>query len=622
VTAATAAYGCPAPAQRPVDRVIAALHAKGGPVRKVGRETIALCPAHDDHHPSLNVGEAPDGRVLLVCRSRQCEYADIMRALDLDPRDGFADGDRQPAWGPQAVRRHEYRAPDGTVLGWAERQRTERPAKFLPRQPDGSTGSSDRMRATLYNAAALRDRPDELVVLVEGEQDADAVLLHTGALAVTNPNGAGSFTAAHARQLAGRTVQVVLDRDEAGRERLAVLRRAGLWEHCTVRAICEPPPPHKDIAEFLAAGGQVEDMTPVEAPVDPEPTLDEPDPERPESAEQRGHRLIRERLLSARQFLDEWGQSCQPVWGDGSSVAWAAGEALTIVGAQGTGKTTLAGQLVHARLGLSSTVLGMPVAPGRRRVLYLAMDRPRQTARALRRTFGQHRPDGLVVWPGPPLADIAKHPDTLRLLAEAADADTVVVDSVKDAAVGLSDDEVGAGYNRARQALLVAGVELIELHHLVKRTATGGTPRELADVYGSVWITAGSGSVVLLDGKPGDAVVDWRHLKQPVDEVGPWQVLHDHNRGTSEVLGEVDLVEVARRPGGITAHTAAVLLGTVDPDRNAVERARRRLERLAETGRLTRSDSRPPTPTTYTPAGPRALHASTHATLDDGRTHG
>jgi len=34
-----------------------------------------------------------------------------------------------------------------------------------------------------------------------------------------------------------------------------------------------------------------------------------------------------------------------------------------------------------------------------------------------------------------------------------------------------------------------------------ERTANGGTPREFADVYGSVWGTAGTGSVLLLDGK-------------------------------------------------------------------------------------------------------------------------
>lgn len=337
-----------------------------------------------------------------------------------------------------------------------------------------------------------------------------------------------------------------------------------------------------------------------------------------DTAEEQGERLIRDRLADARGFLDEWGATAEPVWGEGPACLWATGEACTLVGGQGVGKTTLAAQLVHARLGLSDAVLGLPVAPAARRVLYLAMDRPRQIARAMRRTFAEDRPDGLVVWPGPPLADLAKHPETLLLLAEVAEADTVVVDSIKDAAVGLSDDEVGAGYNRARQRLLTAGVELLELHHTIKRTAGGGKPRELEDVYGSVWITAGAGSVLLLDGKPGDAVVRLHHLKQPADEVGPLQVLHDHDRGLSSIVGEVDLVEVARHRGGITATAAATVLGSVDPDRNTVERARRRLERLADRGLLTRSTGRPPTPTTYS----APTHAPTHAGLLDGGSHG
>lgn len=39
-----------------------------------------------------------------------------------------------------------------------------------------------------------------------------------------------------------------------------------------------------------------------------------------------------------------------------------------------------------------------------------------------------------------------------------ADADTVFVDSLKDAAIGLSEDQPGAGYNRARQGLLQPGL--------------------------------------------------------------------------------------------------------------------------------------------------------------------
>ena len=50
--------------------------------------------------------------------------------------------------------------------------------------------------------------------------------------------------------------------------------------------------------------------------------------------------------------------------------------------------------------------------------------------------------------------DMAKYPDLLVRMAEGAYANTVVVDSLKDAAIGLNEDETGAGWNRARQKAL------------------------------------------------------------------------------------------------------------------------------------------------------------------------
>jgi len=73
--------------------------------------------------------------------------------------------------------------------------------------------------------------------------------------------------------------------------------------------------------------------------------------------------------------------------------------------------------------------------------------------------------DRLAVWPGPPPHDLAKYSALLSKMCRDADADTVIVDSLKDAAVGLSDDEVGARYNRARQTAIAAGLEVIEVHH-------------------------------------------------------------------------------------------------------------------------------------------------------------
>jgi replicative DNA helicase len=279
------------------------------------------------------------------------------------------------------------------------------------------------------------------------------------------------------------------------------------------------------------------------------------------------------------------------VWGEDNGILWAQGQALMICGPAGVGKTTLTGQIVRARLALGDgTVLGLPVQPSRKRVLYLAMDRPAQIRRSLRRLFTEDDREALderlVLWSGPPLADLAQDTNLLKRMALEADADTVIVDSLKDAAVGLSEDIVGAGYNRARQAALEAGIEVLELHHQRKAGTNGSEPNQLADVYGSTWITAGAGSVIILWGSAGDPVVKLIHIKQPMDEVGPFQVLHDGASGTSRVFPGTDLVALAREcRDGLTVHCAATnLFPPTDnkprPSASEVEKARRRLNSL------------------------------------------
>lgn len=304
------------------------------------------------------------------------------------------------------------------------------------------------------------------------------------------------------------------------------------------------------------------------------------------------------RFVDGGAFIHDLPEKPPALWGDGSGVVWMEGESLLLTGTPGVGKTTLAGQLVRARL-VGGTVLGMEVAPSFDgfRVLYLAMDRPQQIARALARTLGDVPRDildkRLTVWRGPPLADLAAHPETLLELANMVNADTVVVDSLKDAAIGLSTDDVAAGYNRARQLALAKGVQLLELHHMVKRDANGKAPKGLEDVYGSMHLTSGAGSVVLLHGKAGDPVVDWRHLKQPAEEVGPFLVAHDHAAGRSEIHGTFDPVEAARLAGnsGLTAKGAAErMFDTAKPTPAEVQKARRKLDGLVRADLLVRLD--------------------------------
>jgi replicative DNA helicase len=208
---------------------------------------------------------------------------------------------------------------------------------------------------------------------------------------------------------------------------------------------------------------------------------------------------------------------------------------------------------------------------------------------------------------GPLDFDIVRYPERLAALATEHDAGTIVLDSLKDVASALSEDDGGSGVNRAAQMVVAAGVELLILHHQRKRQQGGGKPRTLDDVYGSGWITSGAGSVLLLWGDAGDAIIAVDHLKPPMLPVGPLKVVLDHDAGTLSVVERPDPLALLRSVDTLTAADAARML-YASTERNDVERARRQLERLVKAGLATRDDAKPPHPVRYT-----ASHAATHA---------
>lgn len=309
---------------------------------------------------------------------------------------------------------------------------------------------------------------------------------------------------------------------------------------------------------------------------------------------------IRARLTPGSCVLDE-PATPPALWGRGPQVLAASGESTIICGPDGVGKTTLEGMLIRAQLGLGPgepgqprEVLGYPVAllPPGQRILLLAMDRPRQAMRSLARLFTEAERrvlwERLVVWKGPPPADLAADPAQLAEMCQLAGAGICYLDSLKDAALGLSEDRTGAAWNRARQMAISGGTELFELHHPRKASGDNPKPRAIEDVYGSRWIPAGAGSVIFLWGKPGDAVVELYHRKQPAEEIPSLRMVIDPETGMvhaegGDIIGAI----VAQGTTDFTAYTVAQLMsGTLTPDRNAVEKARRALKRMEGEGRV------------------------------------
>lgn len=328
-------------------------------------------------------------------------------------------------------------------------------------------------------------------------------------------------------------------------------------------------------APFPDLGIPIVDVAPVQSPPDAEP----------------------DNAVDGAAFILDQPEGVPAIWGRGSEVLWARGEALMIAGGQGLGKTTLAGLLLKALLGLITVVLGLPVSEMDCKILYLAMDRPSQIARSLARQFTpSHRQlllDRVTFWKGPPPRDLAANPALLARMAEFYGAGIVIVDSLKDAAVRLSEDSVGSQWNRARQHLLAQGCQLLELHHTTKRGPQGAPVIGVADIYGSTWLTSGAGSVILLTGEPGDPIISFRHVKQPANEVGPWQLSHDQQRGLLDVESTVDLIELVKATGvdGLTAKGAAVAITEKpNPSRADIEKVRRRLDEKVVKGLLVRLD--------------------------------
>jgi hypothetical protein len=300
-----------------------------------------------------------------------------------------------------------------------------------------------------------------------------------------------------------------------------------------------------------------------------------------------------ERAVPGGDFILDAPAGVPAIWGDGTKVAWAQGEGAMLVGHQGLGKTTIGQQLVLSSLGLNGgSLLGMVVRQIEGRVLYLAMDRPSQAARSWRRMVTEADRDvlsqRLVVWKGPLPFNVLGGAGALADWAQeiCPGACLIMTDSVKDLCPGLSKDDVGAALNLAWQEVVARGAELFLLHHQRKSQSGAERLNTLDDVYGSTWLTSGLGSVLVLEGNPGDERVTLHHLKQPAEPIGPLMLEHDHLQGATRLIeaGRTCLQVLLAAHGPLSASEAArELYGPgVAGDASVLKRVRRELGRLVE----------------------------------------
>jgi hypothetical protein len=197
--------------------------------RKNGKHVRLLCPAHDDHHPSLDVAAGDDGRPLVVCRSHGCTYEQIIAAVGLEHAGPNGDRDDWTPYGP-AVATYGYVDERGQLLFEVCRTADK---QFPQRRPDPTAKSGwrwklDDTRRVLYRLPAVLEAvaAGDAIFIPEGEKDVHA-LERLGLTATCNPGGAGKWNTGYADALAGaRLVVVVADDDDDGRAHAAKVARS------------------------------------------------------------------------------------------------------------------------------------------------------------------------------------------------------------------------------------------------------------------------------------------------------------------------------------------------------------------------------------------------------------
>jgi hypothetical protein len=308
----------------------------------------------------------------------------------------------------------------------------------------------------------------------------------------------------------------------------------------------------------------------------------------------------KEQISDGWDFLADDDGDDVPLWGNADTAAlWQSGESLFVFGPPGAGKSTLAHLIVFARLGLLADVLGFPVTDDGRKVLYLAMDRPRQIKRAMRRLVRPEHErtltERLIVHRGPLPVNVAdgKHRDYVRDWARREGVGTVVVDSIKDVLPDASKEEPAGHYNQARQSCLAAGIEWIELHHNRKANGTNPQPNTLEDVYGSRWLTAGAGSVISLwQDEPGSPVISLRHIRTAGEKWRDTTLILDTADGTLSTEFGLSLAEfTGMHPEGFTVAEAAKALHGPHPTKGQRETIRNQLNHRARKGALEKTES-------------------------------
>jgi putative DNA primase/helicase len=245
--------------QSPIDRVIGRLRGLGfNPKESGAGQWKSKCPVHKGKNSNLSIKAGDDGTVILHCHhveqgGRTCSPESIVKAIGLEMKDLFPpkDGPTPKRSKAKAAKNGKvWRSPEDAIAFVAGKSggrasdpwiyldtdrselmrayRIDLPndgKEFLPVHPDhaGWHIGDPPGKLPLYHLDKLAAA--DTVFVLEGEKCADLVC-NLGIVATTSSHGNASAGRSNWTPLAGKTVVMIPDHDEAGEKYIADVGKA------------------------------------------------------------------------------------------------------------------------------------------------------------------------------------------------------------------------------------------------------------------------------------------------------------------------------------------------------------------------------------------------------------
>lgn len=309
----------------------------------------ARCPAHPDKNPSLSIGLADDGKILINC-FRGCSTEQITGAMGLSLSDLYMEPPKQTtSCSGRATKEAEYLYAGGKLK--KVKYRNADGSKFcswLHKEGNAWVKGRKGISPGLYQSTSELPK---VVFLVEGEKDVDN-LASAGWPAATLPDGSQSkWTPEYDAAFSGKRVLILPDHDESGMK-YAQMCASKLYGNAEAIWILDlkqawPEIPQKaDISDMFAKFGPDESMRKV-MELDKIIPQWAPPEEKPEE----------DPFLSLFKSLDEFTEE-EASW---LIPGWVPEAQITLMAADGgVGKTTLWCHIIAALSSGRACILDPP----------------------------------------------------------------------------------------------------------------------------------------------------------------------------------------------------------------------------------------------------------------------